>query len=240
MIVVSPTKLQTYEACPRRAKFAYLDKIAVPEDPSSPALRGTQIHEQIEAYIRGTSDLLPVHDKFKDYFGELRTAYEARPSIVQMEELWAFDAAWQPVPGDAWDQHAFRAKLDYYDQPDEHAALVYDWKTGQKDANVVKHIDQLLSYAISAMLRTPTLAQVHTACIYVDLGETLQKTFEYTPTMQRFEAYRERVAKMQHDTEFFPKPSKTHCTWCPYKTGLQGSARRRGLPGTGHCDLNPE
>lgn len=232
----SSTKLHIYESCPNRAKLAYLDKIPAPEDPDSPVLRGTQIHEEIERYVRGELDAPPPSmGQFEDLFTDLRSKFAEDRSKVLIEEYWMYDEQW--LPTDDREACRFVAKLDYIEMDGEDSANIIDVKTGKKAYNIVKHLDQLMAYAICAFMRFEHLEEIFCQDVYVDIGETLEKSFTREKAMKLLPRLEARVQKMLNDTVHRPRPSKSNCAYCPYKDGPIG---RNGIIGTGDCGLNPE
>lgn len=232
----SSTKLHIYEACPYRAKLAFIDKSPEPVDPNSPMLRGTQIHEDIEHFVRGDrADPPAACGQFQDLFERLREKLATEPSRVLVEEYWLFDDAWLPTD----DRQAFRfvAKLDYFEFEGDDTAAIYDVKTGKRDYNIVKHTDQLIAYAISAFMRFEQLEEIFCQDLYVDHGTTLEKTLTRTKAMALLPQLNTRIDRMLNDTVHRPRPSKSNCAYCPFKDGPIG---RNGVVGTGACGLNPE
>ena len=233
------SRLTDYEACPRKAKLKYSDKIPEPPQKDSPLERGTRIHEQIEQYIRGELDQLPADSEGAEPYASIfRQDYQADPTTLLQEQMWLFDQHWTPV--DSFDDTIWIAKLDVCKFiEDGLEAQIVDWKSGKKQGNEVKHADQIKTYVISAFARFENLTHVSCLLRYTDVKE--ESIIEMTrgqamPFVPRLEA---RIAKMLNDTLCYPNPSVNHCRYCPFKTGTLGK-RKGAAEGTGHCDLNPE
>jgi len=236
----SSSTLHVFELCPLQAKLKFVDKIKEPEQENSPLVRGTQIHTIIENYVRGEgSDEPPAEaGDFGELFQGLRILYSDHPDMVLMEEAWKFDGAWEPLPETQWEGVQFIAKLDYFVlNPDDPCdGSVVDVKTGKKEYNIVKHLDQMMAYAISVFMRFPAIERVNGLFTYVDIGEELSKTITREQAMQHLVKLNQRIQRLMAEELFYPKPSKSTCRFCPYKTGPLG---RNGVEGTGDCDLNP-
>ena len=86
----SYSRLKNYEQCPHRAFLAYVEKRPEPpEIDKKAANRGTEIHTQIENYIRGDSDELTNPAlKAKHIIDPLRDEYRA--GNVELEGDWGF------------------------------------------------------------------------------------------------------------------------------------------------------
>src|SRR5688572_31029351 len=92
------SRWSTYEQCPLKAKFQFIDRL---KTASSPALeKGLAFHNAAESYLRGQVKTVPVLLKtFKKELQELRKA-KAEPEVE-----WCFDKDWRAVSWfhkDAW------------------------------------------------------------------------------------------------------------------------------------------
>lgn len=234
----SPTRLLDFEACPRRARLKYHDRVPEPRDPNSPLDRGTRMHEELAAYLTGQRDTLSfaIQPKHQDLVETLRAQYAAHPERFIIEQRWQLDDAWAFTQD--WDQTRIACTLDLlqFDDDDRTVAHLIDWKSGGRHHNVVKHLDQMQFYALAALLAIPSLELIHASFIYLDLGETMQRAFHREQGEGYLTLLTPRIARLVSETQFLPRPSKYTCRWCPFKTGEIA----RGVIGTGHCDLNPE
>ena len=61
--------------------------------------------------------------------------------------------------------------------PNEHSAIVIDYKSGKRFGNEVKHAEQTQLYALNAVLRYPELEEVTTELWYLDVKELTAATF---------------------------------------------------------------
>ena len=100
--------LKTFEECAYRAYLSRVQKIPEPTNPA--ASRGSKIHEQAEAYVKGELGEMPQElKKFAQDFDHLRALYaDAR---VELEGDWGFTMDWEPtswVGSTTW----VRIKLD--------------------------------------------------------------------------------------------------------------------------------
>jgi CRISPR/Cas system-associated exonuclease Cas4 (RecB family) len=230
------SRLVDYEACPCKAKFRYLDKIAEPEQPDSPLVRGSKIHEDIEAYIRGKTD--EVIEGAQPWADQFRETLNHRPDLIKLEEMWEFDELFTPLPPND-PNLKFRSKLDVivFDEDDE-SALIVDWKSGRKTGNEVKHTDQGRTYALTAFAKYDHLEVVDVMFVYVDQKEKLEffvKREEMAPYYVKLAL---RLKDMLSDETFNPHPSKHHCAYCAYKTGTLGRGAN-AVAGLGLCSVNP-
>lgn len=243
--IASYSRIKTYEECPLRAKLAFIDKIPEPERDNEARDRGDRIHKQIEDYIKGESEALPTEVQSAEHWaGLLRELYPY--GQVRVEQAWYFDQDWnfiaRPSSAEDWSQDLFLCKLDaLLLHPEESVVEAFDWKTGKKQNNEVKHMDQLFWYGIATLMAFPDMEKFEGTMVYVDHPDEELSLEMHKDELSRFfpRAHR-RLAQLRSDQHFRPKPSVHHCMWCPYKTGELGTKRMRNRPvGTGHCNLNP-
>lgn len=215
----SMSRLFDFESCPHSV---YLSKVVGAPTPSGPAAeRGTQIHNHIEGYIQGEhAEVIKEMQGFIKLIDTLREGYaEAK---VEVEGDWGFTRTWEVTGWTAKDCWA-RMKLDAIWFESETSARVFDWKTGKKFGNELKHNQQGMGYAIAAFARYPQLEYVGTTFAYLDKHDELQGGY----TRKQAELLRpmltERADKMTTCTDFAPKPSFSACRWCPHKDIQEGA-----------------
>lgn len=239
----SPSLLQVYEECPRRAKFRAVDKVPEPERPplpngkEYPNERGQRIHDENEGYVRGQNAMPKEMADFAEDLIALRDAFE--DDAVILEELWCFDEDWNIVPkiGEKhqWHKHWARIKIDAFVWLSDTRAVVIDYKTGKRVGNELKHGDQVALYAIASFILFEQLEEIEVELWYVDQSILTRQTYTREQAMRYLPRTERRGVKVTTDTSFEPDPSKHNCRFCPYKTGLIG---KLGPEGTGHCDEN--
>jgi RecB family exonuclease len=207
--------LLDYEACPRRAKFRYIDKFKTESHPA--AARGTAIHDLAEKYVKGELEDLPKElGKFVHEFHEWKQLYTQK--LVRCEEDWGATHQWMPTgffDEDVW----WRGKLDLCVlEPDKKHATVIDHKTGKRFGNEVKHAQQGQLYAFATFMMLPEYETVSASMCYLDLGEW-SRTMTYTREQAAKIGARfiSRAERMTTDTTFVAKPNKFNCRWCNYK-----------------------
>ncbi len=108
--------------------------------------------------------------------------------------------------------------------------------TGKRSGKEVEHAEQCQLYQLGAFMRYPAVNKVTTELWYTDQNELVPMTFTRAQGLRYHEPWTQRLVKMTTDEELKPNPNIYSCRWCPYKTGQL----RKGVQGTGDCDLNPE
>lgn len=223
----SHSKLVDFEKCKHLFWLKHDRRIPEPERELKPGQtehandRGTRVHEDCEAFVRGDQDDLCIEaDK---HFGMrimlLREMH--KDGLVSVEGEWGYNREWEP---DDWKTAWLRMKLDAIVHHSDTHATVIDYKTGKKWGNEVKHGEQLQLYQLATFLRYPKLESVTAELWYLDQNEVTSLTFTRTQGL-RFRANFDRRGNAATMCEVFPpNPNKYSCQWCPYK-------------GTEHCSV---
>ena len=214
----SMSRLLDFGSCEYKV---YLSRVKKMPDPSGPAAeRGTQIHDHIENYIRGDHDkVIKEMRGFIKLIDLLRDEYvEGR---VEMEGDWAFTRDWVTT-GWAVDDTWARFKLDAYHQQDATSAAIYDWKTGRKFGNEMKHAEQAFGYAVASFARFPELEYVSTKMVYLDQNTDMIGSYTRKQVDMLRPSLEKRADIMTTATEFNPRPSFHACRWCPHAKVQEG------------------
>ena len=214
----SHSKLGDFEKCKFLAWLKHDQKIPEPERPLKPGQtehandRGTRIHQHAEDYVTGKVDAqIPEMREFAQEFDHLRRLYPS--GIVSLEGEWAVDRDWMPTD---WRTGWHRSKVDAIVLPNEHSAVVIDYKSGKRFGNEVKHAEQTQLYALNAVLRYPELEEVTTELWYLDVKELTAATFTRAQIL-RFKANFDRRGRaLTECTDFPPNPNVYSCKWCQY------------------------
>ncbi len=234
----SYSRLNVYETCPRRAMYAYVERIPEPPRPplpdgkEYPNDRGTRVHEEIEHFVKG---LKPAPPKEAKHFAPevLKLRELVASGQAQLEEPWYFDGSWLPTTAD---KYVYQVRLDASVRLNSESRAVIDFKTGKRFGNEVKHADQAKLYALGTMLKYPDEQWVYAELHYLDHNEMSQIKYSHALKHNLISHYGRRFDTMFADRVFRPKPNAFSCSFCPYKSGTLG---RTDIKGTGACRLNP-
>src|SRR5208282_455803 len=140
----------TYDQCPARAKYLYIDKLKEPEGKSPALAHGTRVHAIAAAWItRRLPDFAAWDGKeLKQYEAELRAVIKMkevpreletfaeelkrlRKLKARCEEMWTLDRQWRLIEGSGWSPHAWlRIKVDAH-LIEKGCVEIHDWKTGK-------------------------------------------------------------------------------------------------------------
>lgn len=219
------SKLLSYEGCPMRVKLKYIDRIPEPErDPNNdPLLRGSNIHDNLERFIKGEGTLDGNQAKALDNFVPMLEHLQELYAIgkAHAEDDWLYDDEWQPCSKQGY---WLWVKLDYFVKDEELKLLVVgDWKSGKSGYKTIEHIQQTQLYAATAALRYPWADEIVTEIPYVDEGKLMQHTYSRDQALSFISRFENRAQRMLNDTMFRPNPNKVTCKWCPYSPRGNGA-----------------
>ena len=186
--------------------------------------RGRRIHNEIEAFVTGKTEVLPsAAKKTKEIIEFCRDRYAEGKATA--EEKWGFTGDWSITgwfDGDIW----LRLATDCFVSCDNDAAIVFDWKSGKSFGNEVKLMQQMQLYACATLMKHPEINFVDTKLVFVDDGTIREKHFERGTKINALIArFTERGNRMINCVDFRPSPNLGNCRYCPYGT----------MNGTGAC-----
>jgi len=221
----SLSALHEFESCALRAKLRRIDKIKDPSPPNAAGERGTLVHDQCEAGVKGKGEIPPEALKyFKPEFTALTKSFKT--GNVSLEGEWGFNNQWQPTDWfgkDVW----LRVKLDAMVLVKPYHAVIIDYKTGRKFGNEIKHGEQCQSYAVATLVKFPAIQHVTTELWYLDQDELTRAEYSREQGMRMFKPFDKRFKRMTEATKFLPTPSLLACKYCPYHP----------VRGTGDCKV---
>lgn len=209
----SYSRLKTWEECPAKAKYKFIDRLPEPDSPY--AARGSDIHKLAERYLKDDLDEMPVQLKEVDEYIEA-----LKIPGVQTEMQIAFDKDWKPTGWFAPNVYC-RVVFDAAN-PEPLKVTVTDHKTGKKREQ--EHIDQLRLYALASFMYWPEIEEVNAQIIYIDHGERLRMTFTRSTVPELLTYWTTRADKMRSDDVFAATPSPS-CKYCHYRKSNGGPCR---------------
>jgi hypothetical protein len=206
------SKLDVFRECPAKFKYQFIDKIK--ETRQSDALvRGSRIHDECEAYVRGWVKELPTElEKWQEAMDMLRDA-KATP-----ESAWGFNRNWELLPDwfhpDTW----LRAKSDCHYLSIPTKLVIIDFKTGKYR---VPSTEQIELYAICGHAVYPQVEEVIAEFWFLDTDQTYTKTYTAEHLMLLRKKYEDYFAPIFTEEQWKPVPSRD-CKWCSYSKAKGG------------------
>jgi len=203
----SYSRLKTFEGCPKKAEYAYIQRI---KEPGNKAMdRGKDIHKLCEEYIRGRYEEMPPALKEFDLLKDMHLK-----GHVLCEGDWAFTTEWTPT---GWFDHDTwgRAKVDAFVHVEgDKNARVIDFKTGRYEGNQEGHREQCELYASIVFKRLPELETITTELWYLDHAKLDRYQYDKETVEAKRERLNARAVTMTTTEEFPAKPSQFKCKWC--------------------------
>lgn len=208
----SYSRLTTWETCPRRYKYNYVDKLASFREMGLAASRGTEIHSKGEAYLKGDLQLYPPEfQKVSAHTMYLKTR-GAKPEVKL-----GVKADWTPCEYSDPETY-IRVIIDILLE-DEGVLHVQDWKTGRIYDH---HVDQLGIYVAVAAAHFPEATEYRSRAVYIDQG-VIAKPVVTTP--DRLKPSRLMIdgrIKNAEDDKVWPTKAGPECKWCDYSKAYGG------------------
>jgi RecB family exonuclease len=207
------SRWQTYEECPAKAKYKFIDKLP---EPSAPAMaRGTVIHKLAEDYLKGTVKvIMPELKNYAEWFKELK------PLKPLVEQEWAFDDQWKTT---GWfDKNTWcRVKVDVAAKVDT-TLFIIDHKTGRLNNGQPAQLDL---YGTAGFLRVPGITHVSAQFWYLDHpAAPEEKVYEVAQLPALKKEWENNTKAMLNDTQFAPRPGNA-CRFCHFKKANGGPCK---------------
>jgi len=246
MPVYSHSKLRTFEDCPQKYKFKYIDKIEKPEEESIEAFVGSRVHDALERLYK---DLLrcklnSLDDLLTFYRSEWEKVWTPAIKIVNKqltaanyceygaECIRSYYERYKPFDQSRTidvethivfaleDSGAYRFQgfIDRVARRPDGTWEIHDYKTGgHLPAQAELDADrQLALYQIGLKTRWPDVAQVELVWHYLRHDTTLRS--QRTPGQLKTLAAETIgvIRRIEQEKEFAPRQSKL-CDWCEYR-----------------------
>ena len=206
----SYSSLSTYNQCPLKWKFSYIDNIAW---PSSAAMeRGTRMHLMAEEFVNGKVSFIAPEIKRVG-----PTLLLLKGLGAKTEHTWLLDRNWQPVEhqDDAW----VKAIVDVHYLIND-VLFVKDHKSGQMYDD---HKAQLELYSIMGLQSYPEVKRAESSAIYFDAGvEGNEGSVIRSMVPNLIKKWHGAATIMMEDDEFTARPSNYNCKWCPFSAKKGG------------------
>lgn len=215
------SRLQTYELCPAKAKYGYLDKIEEPKNPSM--LRGSAIHKMAEDYVNKGGRLKEELKLYEKMFKEVRELKKRKDVEIFTELQNALTEKWTATTWfgkDAWVRVIVDLAVIMHG---EKRARLIDHKTGKVN---LEGAQQLELYAIWGFLTYPDVDTIDGELWFLDqlLVNRHVVTFHRKDLKKLITRWTNRAKPLLKDTKFAPKPNQK-CRWCYYSKAKDGPCK---------------
>lgn len=203
MITLSFSAIDRYTICPAWFKAQYLEK-RLPYEPNAAAHRGTEIHKQIEEYIKGNRQNLPEEKPQGDLLVKLKNLRAINPEAVLVEHKYSIT---ETAPCGYFDKDCIlRGNLDVMVVNTTNLTII-DWKTGKKGDNSL----QAATYAVLVEPYYPD-KPVTVHFNYLSKGKGGVHEIQNSHKQQVWDL----IGAIYSDNKFCATPNRL-CGWCPLK-----------------------
>lgn len=218
----SHSKMSCYQECPRKFKFAYIDKIKVFKD--KPYFeKGKWFHYCLEYYPKPTPK--PYQFKWPEnvvkvdkFVGQLKEILAPGTEIsdlllkysLRREFTFYFDENVKPQSKKAGAM--MTGIIDYVGQKEPGTLIIADWKSGKSK---VKDDGQVKLYALWGFSAAPNINEITCGFYYLESGEKHEVTFERSQYDDLVQDCINKIDRIESDEEF-PRKTNSRCQWCDY------------------------
>lgn len=253
LVVATPSRLGTYADCPRRYRYAYVDR---PAPPKGPPWAHNSLGASVHTALRNWYDV-PIADRGPHLLPVLLRAgwvREGYRDVEQERDAWRMALGWlksyaPELPAEPWGVErvvaartavmAFHGRADRIDARPARELVIVDYKTGRRslDADDARGSSALSLYAHAA-------AQVfHRPCRRVELhhlptgqvavaelteDSIARQVRRAEQTAGDIRAAEQSVAAGADPDEAYPTRSGPQCGWCDFRRGCPAG---RQVPG---------
>lgn len=246
MPLYSHSQLATFEQCPLKYRFRYIDKIRKPQEQGVEAFTGSLVHETLEklycdlAYekLNSLDELLAwycgawqkewrpeikmvreglTEENYRDYGARcIRTYYERYKPFRQSQTLGTEMRLAFSL--DDAGLYPFQGYIDRLARRGDGTYEIHDYKTGGHLPSQAEadHDRQLALYQAGLESRWPDAQRVELIWHYVGCGQTLVSHRNPDQVRAAREAAMVVIYRINATTEFVPVKSRL-CDWCEYK-----------------------
>lgn len=202
----SPSMLKTFENCPKKYNFKFIEKINIPQNPLL-FEKGKKIHALANFYHRNqdisklekalTDDEKIIWEKLKNnkYFS-MQCIHSEYPITARIDNIWIFGRLDALV----------KENNDFY---------ILDYKTGSIPKNPEKDF-QTMIYLTCADMIIPEKNNL--SFVYIDLKNNENRVIAYTPILKQHynDSLKTHCQNILATKTFDDKENKQHCVYCEY------------------------
>lgn len=226
----SYSKQESWNSCPQKFKFNYIDKIKIKTEHSA-FEKGSYFHKVIEDELSSDlpwytesefnfkllnqleQDTLKTQTKLflsSTYYSNVKTAFDKSESYV--ERGFSFNENWEAI--EYTKSSIFLGYIDCLMLMKDQAVVI-DWKTGKYKEDKWQTYDQVMLYALWVFKMYPKIETVKGVYCYVEHDKRNQKIFT-RQEMTFIETYfKNKLIKIENDETFNKNVTKL-CNWCDY------------------------
>jgi CRISPR/Cas system-associated exonuclease Cas4 (RecB family) len=231
----SYSKIKTFEDCPRKFKYQYIDKIPIERKPQKHFDRGKMFHlllehegdlksvqktkdwEEIKEHkLLDSNDIKNIYSIYKQFVSTKPGKDIVTKKMLLKEFPLGLNVDLEVVKYDSPDV-VLRGYIDacYITDRDDVCVLV-DWKSGKYVPKDQQSYAQLLWYSLGMFSLNPLLEKIVLVFAYVEHKKINTKVVYRKDIHKYKKALFDKIQKIEEEKEF-PKNEGTLCDWCDYR-----------------------
>jgi putative RecB family exonuclease len=247
MPVYSHSRLETFETCPQKYKYRYIDKIVKPEEQTVEAFVGSRVHETLQKLYKDLqlTKLISLNALI-DYYAEqwkanwspaikivregyteqnyfdygvqcVRNYYAQYSPFDQSQTLRMEARIVFPLDGDK--KYQIQGYIDRVARRTDGTYEIHDYKTSQTlpSQTVVNTDRQLALYQIGLATPWPDVEHVELIWHFVGFSTTLRSARQPEELRQLRESTIKLIERIELEKEFVPNKSRLY-DWCEYRS----------------------
>jgi RecB family exonuclease len=208
---MSFSKLNTFENCPKRFYYSYIDTEALPQVETEQMKRGTRVHTSLEMYGRtgDTAHLTAESRKYREIVDKILSAdgdkyYEHNMAITKSKSpcSWDAESLWLRGIADLLVVNADKA-------------FCFDYKTGKpKDDHT-----QLIIFSLLTFAHFPEVETVSTGYLWLSHDSLSAASYHRSESEYLWDSIEPRLNKVfdaLNNNNFPTRPTRL-CGWCQAK-----------------------
>lgn len=216
----SYSSIKLFENCPLRYYEQRVAKSVVDLGHEA-SVHGDRIHKAIEARVKGDAALPQDMETYEPLVAA--TTRLVGNGELHVEKELTINKQMQPTGW--WDEDAWlRSKLDILIIKDDDTALVMDWKTGKRRADMF----QLRLFAAQVFLHYPQVQKVKTTLVWFKANTTDSETYSRDRAAALWEDVLSRIHRIEQAKKFNNWPAKPSglCPYCPLSATCKFAFKR--------------
>lgn len=245
----SPSKIKTYQSCPKKFKFTYIDKLPNRWEPSIPLDRGKLLHLFLE--LEGDMKKVKENKEFKEIMArglitkeilkETLQSYKnfttsslgkkvLSKKVIYTELPIAYDKDIKITEYNNTNDVYIRGYIDsvrVIEKPGEDILWCIDWKSGKYVEKDNQQYDQVLYYSLGLFDLIP-YDKIAISFIYIDHNKDNTKIVHRADIEKYKTALYNNINDIENDQTW--EKNETHlCNWCNFYDECNSNSNSNSL-----------
>ena len=214
------SKINSFETCPRKFKYTYIDKAPKKLQNLEPLLKGGAVHNIIEHYPEESTHKLA--SKYMGIFTKFHATNLGKFLLDGTSGINELDIGLtkELKPCKYSDKDAlFRGSVDYVYSTGSDILYLKDWKTGKLREQRWQNYSQLMYYGLYFFQAIPSINKIDISYVYVEHPEEQNDLLLERKYLKNY-----KINLLTHITTIeaekdFPKTTKNVklCSYCEYQ-----------------------